>query len=46
VYNESKIMKLRLEQEYIYFQIDQKLHTYEDLERLKVIKKKLNKLIK
>lgn len=44
--DESYIMKLRLEQEYIEWQIFQKKHTYEDIERLKVVRKKLRKLNK
>lgn len=42
--DESYIMKLRLEADYIGFQIFQKKATYEDRKRLKKIDRILNKL--
>jgi hypothetical protein len=43
---ESKIFKLRLEQEYIQWQIYQHKHTYNDLKQLDHINRLLRKLTK
>lgn len=42
--NESRIVNLRLEADYLEFQIYQQINTYENLEKLKKIQRKLTKI--